>query len=229
MKLSKSLTIGATDYHLISETVVRVANGAGRAEFIVDADGEDIDPFQPVALDIGYTQHDHDVRFFLGYVESANPLDARRVSLFCRELTYALKAPMPIALRHPTFADVLAELGKITQLAFSVPEAAYATKKIAHFANVGNGFQALTAAGRAFEIEDFFWQQEPSGSVFAGSWQDSAWPEKAIDLPANMFNEVYGSAASLPVIPALAPGASVNGKRVTKVELQRISMSVTWV
>lgn len=229
MKLTKAITIASKVYQLIDERVILGINTAGRAQFTVDANGDTLKPFTAIALDIGYTQHEHDSRLFVGYIEKVNMRDKRQAILFCREFAAILNGTIPMNLRHPNLNDVLAEMSDKTDLKFITPDKPYTTFKIPHFANLGNGYQALDTVGRAFKVPDYFWQQQQDGSTYVGSWADSAWPDRDIDLPEEYFDDHHDKSAVIPAVPSLRPGVQLNGKRVKQVEFSGSYMTVTWV
>lgn len=229
MKLARTLTITDKTYPLIEERVLLELNGSGRAQFMIDAGGAAIPRFSAIALDIGYTQHDAMSRLFLGYVDQVVKVDAKRVRLFCRELSAILQARLPMELRHPTLVDVLKSVHGATYLNFSIPEKKYSTTKVPHFKNLGNGYQAIDTIGRVFAIDDYIWQQQGNGVVYAGSWADSRWPDRAVEFPESMFKAHLSSqSAEISAVPELRPGAVVNGKRVLKVEFAGNFMALTW-
>lgn len=230
MKLGRVLTIGDKTYPLIEERVLLALNAAGRAQFMIDAGGDTIAPYTPIALDIGYTQHATMSRLFLGYIEQVVKVDTRRVRLFCRELSAVLQASLPLNLRHPTLKDVLTAVHARMALNFSIPEQKYSTTKVPHFSNLGNGYQAIDTLGRVFSIDDFIWQQQGGGVVYAGSWADSRWNGREVAFPETMFKAHLSSqSAEIAAVPELRPGAVINGKRLTKVEFAANSMMLTWV
>lgn len=229
MKLIKTLTIGSKAYDLVAEDVVLEVNSAGRASFTIDTLLDEIKPFTAISLDIGYTQHEHDSRLFVGYIETVNPKDRRQSVLFCREFVGVLANPLPLSLRHPSMRDVLTAINDKSGVNFAVPEEAYAAFKIPHFSNIGNGYHALAHIGRAFKIEDYFWQQQADGAVFVGSWNDSAWPDREVDLPDDWFTDQYDKTAQIPALPSLRPGATINGLRIKQVRFSGNFMTVDWV
>lgn len=229
MKLTRVLMIDGKAYPLIEERVLLALNGSGRAQFMIDSDGETIEPYTQVTLDIGYTQHDSLSRLFLGYIEQSVQVDARRVRLFCRELSAVLQARLPLDLRHPTLKDVLTAIHAVTKVNFSIPDKKYSTTKVPHFANLGDGYQAISTLGRVFEIDDYIWQQQGGGVVYVGSWADSRWPDRAVQFPETMFKAHLSSqSAEISAVPALRPGVVMNGKRLTKVEFMANAMMLTW-
>lgn len=228
MKLSKTLTIASKTYQIAEDRVILGTNTAGRAQFTIDTAGDTIKPFTAIALDIGYTQHDHGSRLFVGYIETVNMRDKRQAVLFCREFAAVLANTIPMNLRHPTLDDVLAEMSDKSGVNFITPEQPYASFKIPHFANLGNGYHALDTVGRAFKVPDYFWQQQADGSTYVGSWADSVWPDRGIDLPDEYFDDQYDKSAKIPAIPLLRPGVELNGKRIKQLEFADTFMTLTW-
>jgi hypothetical protein len=229
MKLKRVLTIGAKTYPLIEERVLLTLNGSGKAQFLLDAAGETIEAFKPIALDVGYTQHGLLSRLFLGYIEQAVKVDARRVRVFCRELAAVLQGRLAMNLRHPTLKGVLKDVHAQTQLNFSIPDKGYSTTRIPHFSNLGNGYQAIDTLGRVFQIDDFIWQQQGGGVVYVGSWSDSRWKGREVVFPESMFKAHLSSqSAEIAAVPEIRPGAVMNGKRLIKVEFAGNAMTVTW-
>ncbi len=229
MKLIRTMTVSDKTYPVIDDRVLLELNGSGRAQFTIDAAGQTFQPFSALAFDLGYSQHGSLSRLFLGYVETSVRLDSRRVKLFCREWSGVLRARVPLNLRHPTLTDVLTAIHGVTQLNFSVPDAGYSRKKVAHFDNVGTGYQALSQIGRVFGIDDLIWQQQGGGVVYVGAWADSRWPSRGVQLPESMFKQHLSSqSAVIAAIPELRPGAVVNGRRLTRLEFADNSMVMTW-
>jgi len=229
MKLDRTLTVSATQYGITEERVMLSLTEPGRAQFTVTTAADNIKAGSVAALDIGYANHDDASRLFLGYVESVTPIDGKHCKLFCRELSAMLKMAMPLNLRHPTLRDVLKAIGEKTGLSFSAPDKAYSTTKIPHFANVGNGYQAMDGIGRAFRIDDYLYQQQGEGVVFVGSYADSRWADKSVDIDASYFAEQLSSnSAKVAAIPAMRPGVVVNGKRITGLEFAGNFMTMSW-
>ena len=116
-----------------------------------------------------------------------------------------------------------------SELNFSIPDQKYSTTKVPHFSNLGNGYQAVETLGRVFEIDDYIWQQQGGGQVYVGSWADSRWKGRDVELDDLMFKAHLSSqSAEIAAVPGLMPGAVVNGKRLTHVEFAANSMMLTW-
>lgn len=227
MKLHKVATIGGTVYPLISEDVRLDLRTPGRANLKIQAAA----PVSGlVTLDIGYNERSLQ-RHFLGYVERSTSINAVSQVVFCRELTGILAAPLPLNLRHVDLRTVLDEIHQKTGLSFRVPEQAYAKVKAPFFYSLASGFQAMDSLARVFGIEDFIWQQQGNGEVYAGSWVDGFFGSRApLQLPIELFDDYQGSqSARVAALPGLRPGATINnGERVTAVTLSGNQMAIKW-
>ena len=81
--------------------------------------------------------------------------------------------------------------------------------------------------GGAFQISDYIWQATGDGSVWLGSWEDSRWPSRPVELPRNVFRNVTADGGkSCPPMPAMRPGVVLNGERVTLVHLSGHQMTL---
>lgn len=227
MKLHKRLIIAGQDVHLIREEVRLELQNPGRASFTVHAQA----PLQgAVSLDLGYN-NDPLQRLFTGQVERCVPINAQQQQVYCRELTAVLHTPMPLALRHADLAQVLGEIGRLTGMELQVPEAAYARHRAPCFYSLGNGLQAVDSLRQVFAIDDFVWQQQSDGRLFAGAWADSEWGQRApLDLPPQLFEAVQGNQRALiAALPGLRPGASFNHRqRIVSITLSDSKMAVKW-
>jgi len=227
MKLHKVVTIGGIVYPLISDDVRLDLRTPGRANLKIQASA----PVNGlVTLDIGYNERSLQ-RHFLGYVERSTAINAVSQVVFCRELTGILAAPLPLNLRHVDLRTVLDEIHQKTGLSFRVPEQAYAKVKAPFFYSLASGFQAMDSLARVFGIEDFIWQQQGNGEVYAGSWADGFFGNRApLQLPIELFDDYQGNqSARVAALPGLRPGATINnGERVTAVALSGNQMAIKW-
>lgn len=227
MKLHKILTVAGTVYPLISEDVRLDLKSPGRANFRIQASA----PVTGlVTLDIGYNDSTLQ-RHFMGYVERCTTANAVSQVLFCRELSGILAAPLPLNLRHADLQTVLATISDQTGLQFRVPDQAYATTKAPFFYSLASGFQAMDSLARVYGIDDFIWQQQGNGEVFAGSWTDSFFGSRPpLQLPTELFDDYQGNqSAMVAALPGLRPGATINnGERVTSVALAGTQMGIKW-
>jgi len=228
MKLERQLNIDNVPYHVIDDRVVLDIDSPGRAQFLIDAGDKPVTARQVVSFTLGYARQDTMRRLFYGYVETVNTID-RRQQLFCRELSAVLYAPLPLDLRHVTMREVIDAIQSKTGLDFAVGEGAYSRKKVANFYNLGNGYQAMQSMVRVFGIERYIWQQQGHGVIYAGSWDDSRWADKAADLPGNLLSEhLSNNSARLVAVPSLRPGTQLNGNIVSQVDFSGNGMVIAW-
>ncbi len=225
MRLDKRLTVAGADAPLVSEDIRLDLSTPGRAVFQVRSETE----LSGLArYELGYAGQD-DVVYFLGYVEASHTVDGARQRLLCRELSAGLYGLLPISLRHPTLQDVLAAYADLTGLEFVTPDAPYVKRRVPYFQTLGKGFQGMTALGDLFGVEDLIWQQQGDGRIFVGSWSDSRWADRPVELDEKWFSKVGADGGKrLPVLPLLRPGAVVNGRRLLRVQLSGHEMVVQW-
>lgn len=180
-----------------------------------------------VRLDAGYPELL--LRYFTGYVERAQPSANGFQRLLIRELTGVFEKPWPCSFQHPTLRTITDFLQKESGLTFDVPASGYAGKPIPHFTHSGTGYQLLANLGNVFGIPDYIWQQLPDGTVFVGSWPDSLFAEKGVEIP-NEFatGQAGGNSMTIPMVQSLRPGVKANGQRLTKVNLNNGDMTLTW-
>lgn len=228
MKLNRSLLISNKPYQVINEKVVLDINSPGRAIFTV-ASREEIKTNQLISFHIGYASGTHSSRLFLGVIESVILLE-RQARIFCRELTSALSLVLPISLRHVNARGVLEFIGEKVGLQFSMPDRDYSTSKVANFYNTGSGFHALDSIGSVFNINDYIWQQQGHGVVYAGNWADSRWAEEKrnVQLVSTAFDQQSNNSARIPAVPSLRPGVHLNGKRIQQLQFAGNHMEIAW-
>ena len=119
------------------------------------------------------------------------------------------------------------EVANATGLRFLFPERPYMDTKIPAFNMLGTGLEGLANIGGAFQISDYIWQATGDGSVWLGSWEDSRWPSRPVELPRNVFRNVTADGGkSCPPMPAMRPGVVLNGERVTLVHLSGHQMTL---
>lgn len=226
MKLRKTLLIGNEPVQLVSEDVRLEESAPGRACFRVKASA----PLKGVVqLNLGYSAQDTDQVFFVGYVESSHTVDSVQQRIMCREVSHVLAKQLPLSLRHPTLQDVLEKYSDLTGLAFTAPDKAYTRTPAPHFQTLGSGIHGMNSLGDVFQIPEYIWQQQGDGSVFVGSWHDSRWATRPLDIDETFFTGVGANGGKiLPALPPLRPGVMLNGKRVKKLQLKAHEMVVTW-
>lgn len=225
MKLNKTLYVNDAPYKLQSEDVVLSLYSPGRAVFQVIADH----PLSgTVRFEMGYSVQDEAVAFFNGVIRESVTVDSGQQRLRCRELSCVLYAQLPAALRHPTLRDVVQWYAEQTGLTFIVPERDYAVRRIPSFYTLGDGYQGICSLGALFRVPDYVWFQQGDGSIFVGSWQDSRWAARPVELDEKWFTNVKAAGGkSVPAIPELRPGVLLNGQYLTKVKFEGHEMVVT--
>ncbi|SHJ72477.1 hypothetical protein ACQ0P8_16240 (plasmid) [Halodesulfovibrio aestuarii] len=217
MKLRKTLTIGGKAAKLVEEDIRLDVASPGRAFFRVRAT-EALSGI--VQFSLGYSSQDKNQLFFSGYIESSHTVDTATQKIFCREMAAALNLRLPISLRHPTLKDVLAAYSDKTGLVFTVPDEPYATTRIPHFHTLGSGYHGMDQLGAVFGIEKYYWQPQPDGTVWVGSWNNSRWATRPVNIDEKVFTGVTAAGAKvLPAIPALRPGVFLNGQYLTSLQL----------
>lgn len=136
---------------------------------------------------------------------------------------------LPLALRYVTLPEVLRAVSELTGLTFVTGQDPYTTVKAPAYYSAGTGYWALDGLGPVYQVPQFIWQQQGDGSVFVGSWAESFWSGRSLDLPAG-WQKDHGVAgrAKIPCIPRLRPGVLLNGSYLTKVGLKGNFMELTW-
>ena len=87
----------------------------------------------------------------------------------------------------------------------------------------------LDNLGRTYKVPDFIWQQQGNGKIYLGSYQDSFWAGKAINIPQGlMTDQQAGKTATIPAVPKIRPNVTANGARIAKVEFKGTNMTITW-
>ncbi|KJF83553.1 hypothetical protein UA31_03185 [Photobacterium angustum] len=212
---------------LVKVTKHRIAfseNTPGRCTITVEGNPE-VNTI--VAVELGWG--DGISRVFLGYVERIQPVQMGYSQLFCRELSALLFKPLNVALRHPTLMQLLEDVTNKTGLQFVVPDKAYSKTAIPCFYSDGNGYRIMDEIAQAFSVDDFFWQQQGNGQIFVGSWKDSFWASKPVDIPADlMTGQTATKSIKVPAIPRIKPGVLVNGLRISGVEFEETEVKLTW-
>lgn len=225
MRLYKKFLVSGQEYGLVSEDIALHYNRAGRAVIQVRADaaltGE-------VSFALGWNFESEMTIFFTGDVTRSVRVDAKQQRLLCHERTARLDGPHPLALRHPTLREVLAAYAARTGISFVLPDRPYADTRVPAFYGLGSGFHGLDSVGGVFGIDDYHWQAQGDGKVFVGSWADSRWKDKAVDVPPEFFSGQRATGSqSISAIPALRPGAMVNGQRVHGVRFSGHEMTLS--
>lgn len=225
MNLNKVLLVSGNQIPLINEDVRLNLFSPGRAAFTVMSDT----PLSGiVSLSIGY-QAKALSSIFTGYIESSNAIDDQQQRLFCRELTATLNRPLFLSLRHPTMQDTLREIAADTGLVFVTPEQPYARSMVPRFDSAGNGYHAMISVADVYKVPQYIWQQQGDSNVYVGSWADSAWPSKEIDIPSRWFSSHgLSGRAKIPAIPRLRPGIKINNNFLIELTFIGNSMNLVW-
>lgn len=227
MKLHKVLTINGAAVSLVNDDVRLDLKSPGRATFTVQA-GAQVKGL--VTLDIGYNEAALQ-RHFIGYVERCTAANGIEQVVYCRELAAVLAGKLPMNLRHVDMRAVLADVSSKTGLRFRVPDRDYTRAKAPFFYSLASGTLAMDSLAKVFGIDDFIWQQQGDGEVFAGAWADSFFGARApLQLPVSLFDGYQGNqSAMIAALPGLRPGATINqGERITSVTLAGTQMAIKW-
>ncbi|MFM5854989.1 hypothetical protein ACET6L_07150 [Aeromonas rivipollensis] len=223
MKLTTSLTLAGKPMHLIDHDLVLDLNAGGRAALTIEGTAR---KGQTFTLDTGYNGDLR--RWFTGYVYDVHPAANGASKLLCRELAGALGSRLPVSQQHATLRGLLAWLTDRCGLTFLLPQGAdYTDRPIPNFTSAGTGYQLLDNAGRAFEVPNFVWYQQPDGAIYVGSHAHSRWHGKEVTLDPAWSGRQAGDTLTLSPVPAIRPGAIINGKRVMRVRLRGDEMTLT--
>jgi hypothetical protein len=229
MKLLKRLTINGEEVPLVSDNVRIDIDRPGAAIFQVLT--EERPPPRGggrVEYSLGWNMQSALTLFFTGEIATSTAVDYKQQRLFCRELSARLDSAAPVSLRHPTMREVLAKYAEAAGLSFIVPDKPYADTKVPAFYGTGSAYHAMQNLGAVFHINDYVWLTQGDGKVFAGSWEDSRWKGKEVEIPQAVFKKTSADGTrSMTAVPAIRPGCVVNGERVASVTLSGITMSFT--
>lgn len=165
--------------------------------------------------------------FFTGEVDGeSKTVDHKQQRLLCLELSARLDKTAPIALRHPTMREVLEKYSALSDLSFIIPGKPYTTTKVPAFYGFGSAVHAMRNLGEVFHIEDYVWLTQGDGRIFAGSWEDSRWKGREIEIPYKIFKKVSADGCfTMTAAPGIRPGCQVNGARVVNVNFTGHEMS----
>lgn len=225
MKIIKILKVNNQAIGLISEDIRLELSSPGRATFVVRSDK----PLnQVVTFDAGWTDG-RVYRVFVGYIESSITINPQQQKLFCRELTATLNRDLFLALRYVTLKDVLNRLNELTSLNFALPDADYCRLQSPYYYHLGDGYQAMDLLGRVYQIPFFIWQMQGNGSVYVGSWAQSRWATRPIEIPDKLFTaHTSANCARLPMTPGIRPGVKFNRGIINTTQLSGDQMVITW-
>ncbi|MEZ9441640.1 hypothetical protein AB4516_00785 [Vibrio sp. 10N.222.54.F12] len=224
-EFSIQLYIGSSPRKVSAHRLTFSDDAPGRAQLTIQGEAN---PMQQVAIELGWG--DNLRRVFTGFIERVSPDKPGYVVVFCRELAAVLYHPMNIVVRHPTLTQLLSNMTQQTGLQFVVPDKAYANSAIPCFYSIGNGYRVLDEIAQAFSISDYMWQQQGDGKIFVGSWADSYWADKPVNIPSNIINpHKEQRTATVPCSPHFKPGVIVNGRRLVTVEHKATETAITWM
>lgn len=225
MKIIKQLLVNGEEVGLISDDTRLELSSPGRARFLVQSDK----PLTGVVqFAIGWSGMEL-FRLFVGYIDRQTTVNEKQQLLFCRELSAALNRPLFMGLRHITVNDVLTRISKETAISFVAPDKEYVRKQVPHFHHIGGGYQAMDAIGPVFNIPSFIWQQQGDGSVYVGSWKDSRWASRPVQIPDKFFTEHLAfNSAQMMMAPSLRPGVQFNRGIIDSLTCKNDSMVISW-
>lgn len=227
MKLHKRVLVAGETYPIVDHNIRLNLFSPGRSAFTVQSKTT---LSGVVFFDCGY-QASSLTRWFIGYVESCTKVDEHQQRIFCRELTGVLYGLLPLALRDADLNETLAAITKATGLDFVLPvdNKPYTAIKAPAFYNMASGYHAMDSMAAVFNIPKLIWQQQVSGKVYVGSWDDSRWANRPVTLPNNWERDVtVANGATIPPFPSMRPGALYNGNVVTSVEFTGSKMAINW-
>jgi hypothetical protein len=225
MKILKRLEINNQLIALVSEDIHLSLNWIGKARFMISSDQA---LSGKVVFKLGYAHLETLHTVFVGAVDSCIEVAKGKWQIIARELVAALDGHYPLALRHVTLNDVLSELSALSGIQFVTPNQDYTTKKIANFCHTGSATEQLQAIGVAFEIPDYIWHQQGDGKCYVGNYAHSFWQDKTLTVPVHHAKAVDGNSITLPTLPALRPGVTINTKRIQQLAISGSQMVAKW-
>ena len=226
MKILKRLLVNGREIRMISDDIRLNLYSPGRATFTVQSDT----PLSGVLeYDAGWSDA-KTYRYFTGYIEHSTTINNIQQSLFCRELTATLNSATYLGLRNVTFKDVLTTVGELSGLRFVLPDSGdYVSKQSPYVYHLGTGYQIMDQLGLLYGVSNYIWYQLPDGSVYAGSYEDTAWNTKKVMIPDNVFTKHLSTcSASLPMSPALRPGIKFNRGIIESSQIMGETMVIKW-
>lgn len=229
MKINKYAIINNQRIQIINCNIVLELNACGRG-FITVHDNSNLYINKTLIINAGYSNDLQ--RFFTGYVESEQVAARGTKKLFIRELIGCYKQRIDCSFQHPTLKTVTEYLTSKNGLQFDLPTADYVNTKIPHFKHSGTGYHLLQEIGRAFNIPEYTFFQTPTGKIYCGSYNDSYFNDKNIELGDNL-NKIASSTSGsniveIPLVPKLRPGVKINSKKVSIVNLIDDNMTITF-
>lgn len=229
MKTNKYAIINNQRIQIIDCNIVLELNACGRGFITIPADYGSLKN-KTLIINVGYSNKLQ--RFFTGYVESEQAATNKTNTLFIRELIGCYQQIIDCSFQHPTLKTVTDYLAQKNGLAFELPTAEYVDKKIPHFKHSGTGYHLLQEIGRAFDIPKYTFFQTPTGKIYCGSYNDSYFYNRDINL-GDDINKISSSTAGsniieIPLVPKIRPGVKINGKTASIVNLINDNMTITF-
>jgi len=223
MRYIRKLTVAGEERQIVSESVVLDLTAPGRAVFTLLADAVAVGDTVRFSLGLDGSA----ALWFTGYVESCRRIDAKQLRLVVREFSAILARRWTMAQRNTSARRVLAELADRTGIAFRLGTAAadWIDRPIAHFCNLGTGYEILELIGKHLEIPDFVWQNQPDGAVFVGSGTELAGAATVLKFPAEFFTQLSATGADCPCLPDLRPGRRIRIGDTDPVRIETITLN----
>ena len=219
MRIKKHLYVNDQPTPLVRDHTALDLSTPGRADFTVQSR---VKLSGIVHFEIGISNM---VDFFTGYIEKSITVDSKQQRIFCRELTGVLWNTIPISARRVSMADVLAIYARKTGLTFV---SSGGEEPVPVFQTIGNGIHGLDSLGKVFGIDNYIWQQQADGVVYAGPWDQSKWADRDIPIPEELFTDVQlDGSKTIAVVPGLRPGIKVNGEYINSLQFADHSMVIT--
>lgn len=228
MKLVKKLTVDDEDIPIVSESLALELDTPGRGIIVARAEKK---LSGAVKFHLGYNGEYR--RYFTGYVETCQQVDAKQQRLTVRELAAGLARPVPVSMRHVSAKDVLNQAARITGLKFTLENADWRRIIIPQAVNLGTGYDLMDFIGRECRIKNFIWQALPEGEIYIGSWNGSPNGDVVLQIPVELFTQVSSFGGTIQTVPKFRPGLRIrigNGDPVfvTKVETSGSTMRLNW-
>lgn len=209
MRLFKKLEVNGQKYQVEKDTIRLDIDRPGVAIFQVLSEA----PLEgQVSFAMNWNFSEDLILYFTGEVEKSTTVDNKRQRLLCRELSARIDDVKPIALRHPTLREVLEKYGQLAELEFIIPAKDYADIKVPAFYGFGSAYHAMQNIGKIFKVHNYVWLTQGDGKIFVGSWDDSFWKGKVLNIPENVFTIIDEESKKMPVAPSIRPGCKINGQ-----------------
>jgi len=80
--------------------------------------------------------------------------------------------------------------------------------------------------GAVFHIHDYVWLTQGDGRIFAGSWEDSRWNGKEVEIPQAVFKKTSADGArTMAAVPAMRPGCVIIDEDGTRGRVETVTLS----